>query len=65
MGVPAGVVDVDEADAALDHAPGEEAGAGEGVLVTVAAVKIDGLVGFGFEVHEFGSGTLEAGGHFI
>ena len=45
VGVPAGVVDVDEPDAALDHASGEEAGAGKGVLVTVAAVKIDRFVG--------------------
>ncbi len=65
VGVPAAVVDVDEADAALDHAACEEAGAGEGVLVAVAAVELDCFVGLGFEVHEFGGGTLEAGGHFV
>ena len=65
MSVPPGVVDVDEADAALDHAAGEEAGAGEGLFVAVAAVEIDRFVGLGFEVHQFGGGTLEAGCHFV
>ena len=65
VSIPTCVVDVDEADAALDHASGEKAGAGEGVLVAVATVKIDRFVGLGFEVHELGCGTLKAGGHFI
>ena len=65
VGIPTGVVDVDEADAALDHAAGEEAGAGEGLFVAVAAVEVDGFVGFGFEIHELGGGALEAGGHFV
>ena len=51
VGVPAGVVDVDEADTALDHASGKEAGAGEGMFVAVAAVEIDRFVGLGFEFH--------------
>ena len=48
VGVPAGVVDVDEPDAALNHPSGEEASAGKGVFVPVAAVKIDRFVGLGF-----------------
>lgn len=54
VGVPAGVVDIDEADSALDHAAGEETGAGEGVLVAVATVEVDGFVGLALKVHEFG-----------
>ena len=44
VGIPAGVVDVNEPHTALDHASSEKAGAGKGVLVTVAAVKIDRFV---------------------
>ena len=40
MGIPAFVEEIDEADATLDHAAGEKAGAGEGGFVRIAAIKV-------------------------
>ena len=44
VGVPAFVVDVDEAHAALDHPPGQQAGPGERRLGRVAAVQVERLL---------------------
>ena len=65
MGVPALVVDVDEANAAFDHPSGEETGAGEVGFGGIAAVEVEGFFGLGLEIHEVGSGGLEAIGHFV
>ncbi len=65
VGVPAFVEDIDEADAAFDHAAGEEAAAGEGGFIGFAAVEVEGGLGFAAEVHQFWGGGLEAEGEFV
>lgn len=65
MGVPSGVVDIDEADAALDHASGEEAGTRKGMFAALAPVEIDRFIRLGFQVHQFRCGRLKAGRHFV
>ena len=65
MGIPAFVEKIDETDAALDHAAGEKAGAGEGGFVRIAAVEVEGGLGFLAQVHEFRGGGLEAEGEFV
>ncbi len=65
--VPATVEELDEADAALGHAAGEEAVAGEGAgFFDFGAVEffVDGFVLAG-EVGELGDGGLHAEGHFL
>ena len=42
VGVPVGVVELDEADAALDEAPGEQAVVGERGLAGLGAVEVEG-----------------------
>ena len=65
--VPAAVEELDEADAALGHAAGEEAVAGEGAgfLDFGAVESLVELFVFAGEVGEFGDGGLHAEGHFL
>lgn len=65
--VPSGVVDLDEADAALGEAAGEEGVVGEGVfgVAGFGAVEVEGGLAFLGEVHEFGGSGLHAVGHFV
>ena len=53
VGIPAFVVQVHEADSALDHSPGQQTRSGEGGLGRVAPVHLQGLRGFPAQVHEF------------
>ena len=65
--IPAAVEELDEADAALGHAAGEEAVAREGARIfDFGAVDffVEGFV-FAGEIGELGNGGLHAEGHFL
>ena len=63
--VPVGVVELYEADAAFDHASGEEAVIGEGGLSGLGAVHVECVFGFLFDLGEFGGGDLHGEGGFV
>ena len=65
MAVPVGVVELDEAHAALDQAAGEQAVAGERGLAGVDAVQVEGRLGFAADVDELRRARLHAVGHLV
>ncbi len=65
VGIPVGVVELDEAGAAFDEAAGEKTVPGEGRLLAGATVEVEGGVGFVGEIHEFRRTGLHAIGHLV
>jgi hypothetical protein len=63
--VPSFIVDINETNAALDHAPRQKAGAGETRLVGIASIHFQGGFAFAFQVHQFRRGRLQPIGHFV
>ncbi len=63
--VPTFVVDVDEAHAAFDHSPGEQAGAGKGWHLRITAIHFQRGLVFLREVHQLRRGGLQAVGHLV
>ena len=63
--VPVRVVELDEADAAFDHAAGEEAVVGKGCLSGLGTVHFEGVFGFLIELCEFRGGDLHGEGGFV
>ena len=65
--VPAGVVDLDESDAAFGQATGQQAVVGEGRLAVagLGPVQRQGVRALLREVHEFGGAALHAEGHLV
>ena len=65
VGIPALVKKIHKAHAPLNHAAGEQAGPGERRFIRLTAVEIESSLGFLAQVHQFGSGGLEAEGEFV
>ena len=65
MVVPAAVVELDEAGAALGEAAGEQAVRGERAVARGAAVHFKSLLGFASVRHQFRHGGLHAEGEFV
>src|SRR5437868_1702702 len=66
MGIPAAGINLHEADALLDEAPGEQAAASEWIgFFLIDSVKGFGLRGFFCEVDDAGDFTLHAKGEFV
>ena len=63
MLVPVLVEELDEADAALDEAAGEQAVVGEGGFAGLGAVHVPDVFGLAGDVDDFGGDVLHAEGH--
>jgi len=63
--VPSFMVDINETNAALDHASRQKAGPGETRLVGVASIHVKGGFAFAFEVHQVRRGRLQPIRHFV
>ena len=61
VGVPAVVIDADEAHAGLHQPPSQQAVVGEAVLPRHGAIHVERFFGLAAEVHELRRGRLQAG----
>ena len=65
VGIPTGMIDLDEADTSLGETTGQENIGGEAGFAGLGSVEVEGLLGFLGKVHQFRCTGLHPVSHFI
>jgi len=65
VGIPAGMIDLDEANTSFGESAGKENIGGEAGFAGLGSVEVEGLFGFLGKVHQFRCTGLHAVSHFV